>query len=582
MTIRFFYGFLVAGAILLSGCQTEVHSPNVVLIMTDDQGFGDFGFTGNEIVETPVLDQFKEEATMFDRFYVSPVCAPTRASLLTGRYHLRTGTTWVTHGKETMRTEEKTIAESLKEHGYETGCFGKWHNGEHYPHHPNGQGFDTFFGFAAGHWNNYFDTRLEYNGKEVDTKGYIADVLTDSTLSFLEQNTDKAFFCYVPYNTPHGPFQVPDKYFDKYKTKGMNDKDAAVYGMCENIDHNVGRILLKLEELELSENTIVIFLTDNGPNGVRFNAGMKGIKAHVDEGGVRVPLLIRYPGVVPAGQTIHGLSSHIDLLPTIHSLCGLKFEEAAPLDGIDLSTYILNGETIPERLIFTHQVPRYLGPTPVSVRSPEYRLVIQPSGDTSLYNMITDPGQKKNIAVKQPDITAQLADTINKWYAEVTRDLPYEPAIPVGFKEAPVVVLSAPEAELQGNVSFKGRSGWANDWLTGFQAGIHTASWNIEVKRSGVYEVYIQCSVEAFGDEEDIVIETQDQSASYAMQESLIAEDIVSPDRVPRGEVGERIWPEVYAGDVNLAEGRDQITIRSNGKPAQGLEIKSVILRPKI
>ncbi|MFC2129145.1 arylsulfatase [Bacteroidota bacterium] len=582
MSYRSISGIVGAGIITLAGCQTEVQPPNIILIMTDDQGFGDFGFTGNEIVETPVLDQFKEEATMFDRFYVSPVCAPTRASLLTGRYHLRTGTTWVTHGKETMRPEEKTLAESLGEHGYVTGCFGKWHNGEHYPHHPNGQGFDTFFGFTAGHWNNYFDTKLEYNGEELVTEGYIADVLTDSSLAFIERNSDKPFFCYVPYNTPHAPFQVADEYFDKYKAKGMDDMNAAVYGMCENIDFNVGRILDKLDELKLSENTIVIFLTDNGPNGWRYNAGMKGKKGWVDEGGVRVPLLIRYPGVVPEGNTIYGLSAHIDLLPTIHSLAGLEFEEYLPLDGIDLSSYMLNGETIPDRLIFTHQVHNTLSPTPVSVRSPGYRLVINSNGDTSLYNMISDPGQKNNIAKLEPEMTASLADTTEKWYTEVVRDLPYQPGIPVGYPEAPEVHLPAPEAELSGDVKFHAEKGWANDWLVDFQAGDHQASWNLDVKQGGSYEVYLNCSAEPFDDDENIIVQANEHSTVFSIDKRLEAPEVKSPDRVVRGEVKERVWPQIYIGDLSLSEGDEKLSISFHGDIKHSPEIKSIILKQKL
>lgn len=582
MNIKSFYGLFVAGIILLSGCQSEFKPPNVVLIMTDDQGFGDFGFTGNDIVETPVLDHFKEESTYFDRFYVSPVCAPTRASLLTGRYHLRTGTTWVTHGKETMRPEEKTIAESLKAHGYETGCFGKWHNGEHYPHHPNGQGFDTFFGFTAGHWNNYFDTNLEYNGKKVATKGYIADILTDSAMAFMEKNASKPFFCYIPYNTPHGPFQVADKYFDKYKDKGEDDMNAAVYGMCENLDYNIGRILTKMEELGLRDNTLVIFLTDNGPNGWRYNAGMKGKKGWVDEGGVRVPLLIRYPGIVPAGQTIEGLSSHIDLLPTIHSLCGLEFKEEKPLDGIDLSPYILSGKKIPDRLIFTHQVGSALASTPVSVRSPEYRLAIKPNGDTSLYNMIKDPGQKNDISNIEPGIVASLSDTIDKWYAEVTRELPYRPGIPLGYEEAPEVHLPAPEAHISGSVAFIGGFGWANDWLKGFQTGDNHASWKIDVQKSGSYKVYVQCAVNSFSEGESIVMTSQGQTITYLLKERLTPTAIASPDRVPRGEVYEYIWPEIYIGEFSLAEGEDHITLSFKGEKNHSPEIKSAVIRANI
>ena len=301
--------------------------PNVLLIMTDDQGWGDVRSHGNDKIDTPVQDAFAAQAARFERFYVSPVCAPTRASLLTGRYHLRTGTAWVTRGLETMRCEEVTLAEILKQAGYATGCFGKWHNGAHYPHHPNGQGFDEFFGFCAGNWNNYFDTHLEHNGKSVTTGGFITDVLTDAAMAFIEEHKDRPFFCYVPYNAPHGPFQVPDRYFEKYKKRGLDDKTAAVYGMVENVDDNLDRLLHKLDELKLTDNTIVLFLTDNGPNGKRYNGGMKGTKGSVDEGGVRVPLFIRWPGQINPGITVKPIAAHIDLLPTIVELCGVSMPD---------------------------------------------------------------------------------------------------------------------------------------------------------------------------------------------------------------------------------------------------------------
>ncbi|GAF95371.1 unnamed protein product, partial [marine sediment metagenome] len=227
-------GWLVGGVMseqAFGESRPRASRPNVLLIMTDDQGWGDVRSHGNDKIDTPVQDALAAQAARFGRFYVSPVCAPTRASLLTGRYHLRTGTAWVTRGLETMRSEEVTLAEILKQAGYATGCFGKWHNGAHYPHHPNGQGFDEFLGFCAGHWNNYFDTRLEYNSETVTTGGFITDVLTDAAMAFIEKHKDHPFFCYLPYNAPHGPFQVPDRYFDKYKKRGLDDKTAAVYGM---------------------------------------------------------------------------------------------------------------------------------------------------------------------------------------------------------------------------------------------------------------------------------------------------------------------------------------------------------------
>ncbi|HEX6984931.1 MAG TPA: sulfatase-like hydrolase/transferase, partial [Planctomycetaceae bacterium] len=203
--------------------------PNVLLILTDDQGWGDIGSHGNEAVDTPNLDRLAGQGARFERFFVDPLCAPTRAALLTGRYSLRSGVHGVTRGHETMRTEEVTLAELFRDAGYATGCFGKWHNGRHYPNHPNGQGFDEFFGFCGGHWNNYFDTTLERNAEPVRTTGFITDVLTDEAIGFVRRNKDRPFFCYVPYNAPHWPPQVPDRYFEKYKARGLDDETATAY-----------------------------------------------------------------------------------------------------------------------------------------------------------------------------------------------------------------------------------------------------------------------------------------------------------------------------------------------------------------
>ncbi|MGK2863175.1 MAG: sulfatase-like hydrolase/transferase, partial [Chitinophagaceae bacterium] len=266
-------------------CQKK---PNVILVLTDDQGWGDLSLHGNPWVETPNLDKLARSGGRFNHFYVSPLCAPTRASILTGRYHLKTNVVSVSKGLEIMDTEETTLAELFKANGYNTGIFGKWHNGEHYPNRPNDQGFDEFLGFCAGHLSNYFSTDLNYNGKDVKTKGYITDVLTDAALKFIEANKQSPFFCYIPYNAPHTPHQVPDKYFNKYKAKGLDNELASIYGMVENVDDNIGRLVHFLKKNQLEENTIIIFMSDNGPNGIRYNGAMKGIKGSVHEGGVRV------------------------------------------------------------------------------------------------------------------------------------------------------------------------------------------------------------------------------------------------------------------------------------------------------
>ncbi|MCI0361482.1 MAG: sulfatase-like hydrolase/transferase, partial [Planctomycetaceae bacterium] len=270
--------------------------PNIVVIITDDQGYGDCSLHGNPTLKTPHIDALGRQSVRLDRFFVNSFCSPTRAALLTGRYPLRTGVFGVTHNKETMRDSEVTLAEMLRAAGYQTACFGKWHNGEQFPYTPPGQGFDQFFGFHNGHWNNYFDTPLLRGATFEPTKGYITDVLTDEAIRFLG-SSGKPFFCYLAYNAPHSPFQAPDAEFDHYKSLGLDDTLAAFYAMCVRVDANVGRLLDELDRLKLAENTIVVFLTDNGGTaGVKhFNAGMRGGKTSVHEGGTRVPLFIRWP-----------------------------------------------------------------------------------------------------------------------------------------------------------------------------------------------------------------------------------------------------------------------------------------------
>ncbi|MCZ6632741.1 MAG: sulfatase-like hydrolase/transferase, partial [bacterium] len=289
--------------------------PKFLILLTDDQGWGDLSLHGNTNLDTPNIDSLARDGALFDRFFVCPVCAPTRAEFLTGRYHLRGGVRGVSTGEERLNPDEKTIGDTFKSAGYATGAFGKWHNGTQHPYHPNARGFDEFYGFCSGHWGHYFDPILEHNGEIVRGKGYIADDFTDHAMAFIEQNKDRPFFCYVPYNIPHSPFQVPDRFFEKFKDHpiDMRDRDPdsedinrtrAALAMCENVDWNVGRLLAKLDDLNLSDNTVVIYFSDNGPNGPRWNGGMKGRKGSTDEGGVRVPFLIRWPGHIQPGTEI--------------------------------------------------------------------------------------------------------------------------------------------------------------------------------------------------------------------------------------------------------------------------------------
>jgi arylsulfatase A-like enzyme len=378
--------------------------PNVVVILADDQGWGDLRLHGNVNLRTPRIDSLARDGALFDRFFVCAVCAPTRAEFLTGRYHPRGGVHGVTTGAERLNLDERTIGDTFQAAGYATAAFGKWHNGTQYPYHPNARGFDEFYGFCSGHWGQYFDPILEHNGQIARGKGFIIDDLTDHALAFIERNKDRPFFCYLPYNTPHSPFQVPDRYYETFKDSAIEmrhrdprkeelDKTRCVLAMCENIDFNVGRVLDKLEELKLTENTIVVYFSDNGPNSWRWNGGMKGRKGSVDEGGLRVPCLIRWPGHIRPGRRIPQISGAIDLLPTLAEMTAVPVVSRKPLDGTSLMP-LLEGkaQNWPERMLFSHQNGR------VSVRTQQYRL----DSAGKLYDMTADPGQDRDVSRENP------------------------------------------------------------------------------------------------------------------------------------------------------------------------------------
>ncbi len=573
---------LAAPRLFAQGQPSSPDHPNVLLIMTDDQGWGDLRSHGNERIDTPTLDRFAAESARFERFFVSPVCAPTRASLLTGRYHLRTGTHGVTRGYETMRTEEVTVAEALRQGGYATGCFGKWHNGAHYPHHPNGQGFDEFFGFCAGHWNNYFDTGLERNGQPVETKGYITDVLTDAALDFIERHRQERFFCYVPYNAPHGPFQVPDGYFDKYQAQGLDDRLACIYGMCENLDDNIGRLLHRLDDLGLRDNTIVLFLTDNGPNSDRFNGGMRGRKGSVDEGGVRVPLFVRWPGRIEPGTPVSPIAAHIDLFPTIVELCGLPMPETLPQDGRSLAPLLMGEQPDwPDRMLFTFRTPgadaqNIRG----SVRTQRWRAVKR-AQHWQLYDMVADPAQQEDVAKQNPNVMTQLRGAFEAKVAEVTK-AGFDP-IPthVGYADWPTVALPAHEAFLEParrqGISYVGASGWANDWITNWTDPDACAWWPLKVVRSGRFSIAVMyCCAEAnLGSR--VRVEFGDQAIEAVVRKAHDPESVASPDRVPRGEVYEKNWATLPLGELALEPGPARLVLRMTKIPGpRACDIKAV------
>ncbi|MEJ7766911.1 MAG: arylsulfatase [Chitinophagaceae bacterium] len=563
----------------------KISKPNVVVILSDDQGWGDCSVNGNPYVLTSVLDKLSHEGARFDRFFVSPLCAPTRASFLTGRYHLRTGTASVTGGLETMRNEEVTIAEAFKGAGYTTGIFGKWHNGAHYPEHPLSQGFDEFFGFCGGHWTNYFNTSLEHDGKMVATTGYITNVLTDAALNFIQKNQSNPFFCYIPFNAPHAPFQVPDRYFDRYKTQGLNDEVSAVYGMVSNLDENVGRILDKLKELKLDDNTIVVFFTDNGPNSERYNGDMKGRKGSVDEGGSRVPLFIRWPGKIKENVVVKPLAAHIDLYPTLIELTGIPMPKTLPQDGKSLVPLLYGpAPAWPERTFFTHVYKKNalsgdLSPYPGAIRTTQYRFVRGEQSD-KLYDMIADPSQKHDIAGQKQEIVNTFHEQFDNWFADVSR-IKIKPEITqIGSAGGSRIELFAPDASLSGQLQYYGKNGYVHDWLVGWKHPDDVATWNINVVNKGKYKVMVTYNLpeDMVGTHLNLVI--ADQILTTTIKKPFNGAFIKSANRVPDAGVPERDWGELPMGSIMLYPGYYTLKIMRPDQDVKrsAIEIKSVIL----
>ena len=351
--------------ILFFSCNNnlETKSPNVIIVITDDQGYGDIGYNGNPHLITPNLDKFAGESMRFNNFNVSPVCAPTRSSLLTGRYSLRTGVTDTYNGGAIMSSNEITLAEIFNENNYKTGIFGKWHLGDNYPSRPSDQGFQEslihlsggigqvgdFTNYYKGS-TSYYDPILWLNNKQEKYNGYCSDVFTDEAIKFIEDNKDNQFFCYLSFNAPHTPLQVPEKYYQMYKdidptninggSLEMTEKNILdakkIYGMVTNIDENFGKLINKLDELNIKENTIVIFMTDNGPQQPRYVSNLKGLKSQVYNGGIKVPFYLNFPKIHNEGTDLDFFSAHIDVLPTIAKLCDLPIPNDRKIDGIDL------------------------------------------------------------------------------------------------------------------------------------------------------------------------------------------------------------------------------------------------------
>ena len=495
--------------------QEPLH-PNVIIIVTDDQGYGDLGITGNPHVKTPVIDTFARESIRFNNFYVSPVCAPTRASLMTGRYSLRTGIRDTYNGGAIMASNEVTIAEMLKQADYKTGAFGKWHLGDTYPHRPSDQGFDESLIHLSGGMGqvgdittyfkgdrSYFDPVLWHNNNKEAYEGYCSDIFTDQAIDFIENNKESPFFCYLAFNAPHTPLQVPNKYYLAYKDidpasgfendnrpfAKMSEKDKEdarkVYAMVTNIDDNMGKLLQKLDDLKIADNTLIIFMTDNGPQQTRYVGGMRGRKGSVYQGGVRVPFYIKYPSFFEETKDIETMAAHIDILPTLSQICNVDLPKERIIDGKSLLPLIKDKQIAwPDRALFFYWTRRY----PelyynMAIQKGSYKLVGKTDYNAGieafeLFNLEKDPFEQKNIVLENKDTANNLKRELDKIYNELitSENLIEPPRIVVGSKYENPVILNRNDAGGQRGI-------WSQEEIYGkWRVRIQKGHYNIKFR----------------------------------------------------------------------------------------------------
>ena len=463
---RFRFIFLLGSLFIFSACSENQNKPNVILVITDDQGYGDLACHGNPWIRTPNMDDLWEESVRLTDYHVSPTCAPTRAALMTGRYNNRTGVWHTVTGRTLLRETDATMAQVFNDNGYATGMFGKWHLGDNYPRRPMDVGFQKAVYHGGGaigntndYWDNdYFDDHYYVNGEQTKFEGYCTDVWFNEARSFIEENRNEAFFCYIATNAPHGPLYVEDKYSNPYKGDTLIPS-ANFYGMITCIDENIGKLRSYLKEQELDRNTIFIFMTDNGTaNGVildghRYNglpttygygAGMRGKKGSPYDGGHRVPCFIHWPeGGAGEGRDFDGLTAHIDILPTLVEMCGLERRSGPELDGMSLWKYI-KGELKWEkgkRTLFVdsqrvEEPERFRGS---AVMQKNWRLVY----GEELYDMTTDPGQRINVAAIYPDKYKEMRALYQAWFEEVFSEYKTRSYIQIGSEKDLEMVLSS-------------------------------------------------------------------------------------------------------------------------------------------
>jgi arylsulfatase A-like enzyme len=470
--------------------------PNIVFVLTDDQGYPPIGAHGHPYIRTPELDAFHGESVRFEQFHCGTTCAPTRAGLMTGHYCNSTGVWHTVGGRSLLRRDEWTLADALRGAGYRTGIFGKWHLGDTYPYRPQDRGFETAVCHGGGGvgqqpdaWgNDYFDDTYEANGEATRYEGYCTDVFFREAISFIETNAEQPFFCFISTNAPHGPFNVEPSYRDLYTDQGTSEGYARFLGMITNIDENFGRLRETLRELDLEEKTILIFMSDNGQTGGQnqegmYNAGMRGLKGSPYDGGHRIPFLIRWPGGgFSTARSIEELTSYVDFMPTMLELCGVEVPEGRTFHGESLAP-LMRGEADEHwktRAVVTdtQRLPHPIKWRMSCVMQDTWRLVNR----SELYDLSADPGQTRDIAADHPERVERMRAAYEDWWALCSAR--QEEAIPlvIGAEDEPETVLYT--------FDMRDTRPTAVAWNQGHVRHGHASFgwWEIEAERDGLYE----------------------------------------------------------------------------------------------
>lgn len=545
--------------ILVSAKTKTTEQPNVILIITDDQGMGDLGCTGNPYVISPNIDKFYDDAVRLTNYHVSTTCAPTRASIMSGRHCNRVNVYHTISGRSLLFEDEVTLPQILAQNGYTNGMFGKWHLGDNYPYRPGDRGFHETVMHGAGgvgqgpdYWgNDYFDDTYWHNDVLQKYEGYCTDIFYAEALNFIEDNKDEPFFCYISSNAPHAPYNLPKEYYDKYQDKKFKDLDPRLrrfYGMITNIDHNFKVLEDKLDDLGIADNTILIFTTDNGTSAGRstYNAGLKGGKGSQYDGGHRVPFFIRWPnGELTGGKDINQLTAHYDLLPTFVDLLGLNFNPVKPLDGKSLKP-LLEGKSDEwkDRILYidTQREQNLVKYKKYTVMDNEWRLV----DGNKLYDMTKDRAQEVNVIDAHPEIAARLAEGYEGWWQSFLDE---------GVDERVAYIKVGSDFENPTRISAHdmsvGRycSAWHQDGATVPTRG--SGKWNIQFVEDGEYTI----SICRFPRESGLAV-----NAKYPAQEDAIEYDRRAPESVKDDFVEAYLFLASISKTLEIKEGATEVT----------------------